>query len=443
MTDLITTLCERLAQGLERDPDRLARELGTASVPAANGLPIRVVPNDASIASADVFADNGETSVVNLDPAERLTLSALAVVLGGYKPSARLHPHDPKKFVFSPHDEGSHPYSVRVVAYVSADEEEVDTAAVERVTIICSPATIEPVSTEPPEISVWPRLLSGRARLRLRSLRPAALATLDGVRRELEQALGYRFETSHDKVYDGAAAFECLLPACELRLNSWAAENHELTIFNFIGVPSDDLDGALPPEDDVSHELAAHLRALGRDWYVPSPEEMRDGAGTLGAKILEQETIVATLTPRWLGWFDGDERDAGLRLLQGIAELWLSAARRAPDPIADVRRRKTHFQGWGRNAPPRSRLRLLFSYFVQAQLTVIEEQLLEMQDLTTAELAAVPKLGARLAEWQELASGLEEAARDTLVESIREQRVEVLAAIDGLTKKLTDATTRS
>ncbi len=274
-------------------------------------------------------------------------------------------------------------------------------------------------------------------------MRASSIATLEDVRDELERVLGIYFEPSHDNGFDGKPAFECAQLACKLRLNCWAAENPELTVFNFVGVPSEDLDGTLPRAEDIKTELATHLRASECDWYVPSHEEALDEGGVLlNQEYLDRDAIVAMLAPRWLAWFEGDEREAGMQLLQGVADLWLSAARRAPDPITDVKRRKAEFQGWGRHTRPRSRLDVLFSYFVQAHLAVIEDELFDLQEMQTAELAAVPRLGMRLAEWRELVVGLAEAARDTRVDSIQEQQRETLTAIDELTKKYSDATKR-
>src|SRR4051812_2354084 len=121
MTVLITTLCERLAKGIELDPTVLAARLGRVDEPGHDGLPIRVVPSNASFSAANVFADesSGQTSMVILVPAARLTLAALKESLGSCQESRRLHPHDPRKFIFSASNETSRPYTVDVVAYVS------------------------------------------------------------------------------------------------------------------------------------------------------------------------------------------------------------------------------------------------------------------------------------------------------------------------------------
>ncbi|MBA3462935.1 MAG: hypothetical protein H0T46_23470 [Deltaproteobacteria bacterium] len=154
---LIPTLIARLAQGLDRDPQLLAQQLATVSAPDARGQRLTVACP--SFASAEVSAYQGETSMIILTLAQHLTLGALAQVFGRYRETPRVGPFAPRKFAFSPHDGTSHPFTVHITAYVSADEGVHDTAAIERVLISCSPTeTSDAISTtddEPSPIVVW------------------------------------------------------------------------------------------------------------------------------------------------------------------------------------------------------------------------------------------------------------------------------------------------
>jgi hypothetical protein len=423
---------------MELDPRVLAARLGAVSDQGSD-LPLKVVPSDPSFSLAEVFVDDGsgQTSMVNLVPATQLTLAALRDSLGPYRESPRLHPHDPRKFLFSPSAATPRPYVIHVVAYVS--DGPVESAAVLRVVIMCSPATaaMNTISAEAASklttTTVWPRLLGERAGFGVRSWRDS---NLDAVREELERALGVWFVASHDKVYDGAPAFECVTPACTLRLNSWPTDTPALQLFNFIGEPSEDLDMVLPKPENISEAVASHLRAAGRDWYVPDPLEKQ--ISILGERQLEPDVLVAILAPRWLAWFTGEEREVGGQLLRSIAEMWVSAARRTSDPIADLKRRRADFEIPNRYIPPRSRLTVLVSYAVQEQLSIIEEELFQLKEMPAAERAALPGTSARLAEWRDVLVALEEPVRQTHIDSIRRQRDELLASIDDLFEKLPD-----
>ena len=431
MTDLINTLCERLAQGLDRDPQRLADSLGTARAPAAPGLPIKVTPSNPCFSAADVFADDNATSMVSLVPAQLLTLGTLASSLGAFEESPRLHPHDPRKLVFSPDQPDSHPFTTRVVAYVAANET-IDTAAsVQKVTIICSARnagadTVAQVTASGP-VLVWSRLHEDAARFEIRAWRTYSLTTLDDIRTELEEALGIHFVASH---HANEPAYLCTMRACELRLSARPSENERLQIFTLIGVPS----GSPDTTEDISEALAAHLRAADDDWYVPSDLERR--AETLDQELLDRDTLVSLIAPRWLAWSEGDDRDTALGLLEGIADLWLTAARRTSDPVADVKWRKAEFQGWARYFP-RKRTTILFSYAVQAQLGLIEEELFELSLMTPVERATRSDLGRQLAEWREAVLSLDEAVQQTRVPEIRLQYTEVVASIDVLLAETT------
>jgi hypothetical protein len=429
MTDLIRTLCERLARGLDRDPQRLAAQLGIAHSPAAPGLPIKVTPSNPSFTAADVFADGDTTSMVNLVPTHELTIGTLENILGPWEQSPRLHPHDSRKLVFSPDQDSAHPFEVRVVAYVSADKVIDAAAQVQKLTIICSPAfakdeTPPPVIESPP-IAIWSTLLGEPARFEVRAWRTYSLTTLEDIRSELEKALGVHFQPGPG---ERKHTYECALPACDLRLSSSPSENSQLQIFQLVGVPSEDHES-----EDISEALAAHLRAADCDWYVPDALEKQ--GDVLGDRLLDRDVLVSLLAPRWLAWAEGDDRDTALELLEGIADLWLSAARATSDPVADVRRRKAEFQGWGRYFP-RSRTKSLFSYAVQAQLGVIEDELFELSLLSAAERAALPNLATRLAEWREAVLSIDEAVKATRVPETRSQYNEVLASIDEMVAEI-------
>lgn len=437
MTDLIGAICEQLAAGIELDPRALAARLGQVTEPVTPDLPIRVVPFDASFSAAAVFAHPGtdQTSMVDLVPVSRLTLADMKEVVGPYRESPRLHPYDPRKFLFAATDQAPRPYVVDVMAYVSANEPTNESAPVQKLTIFCSPAVTEANTAEspsdPPTIPVWPRLLEERATFGVNSWRDA---TLEAVRQELEKALGVHFVPSHEKVYDGHPAFACALPACELRLNSWPSDNPNIQIFNFIGLPSGELDLTRRNAENIGEAIAGHLRRVGCDWYVADPLEAMEGGGTLGSRLLDRDVITSILAPRWLAYFDSEERAAGIHLLQSIADMWLSGARRTSNPIADVKRRWAEFEGWGR-VPPRSRLRVLISYAIQEHLSMIEEELFQLKEMSATERAALPETSARLAAWRDEVVGLTEHVKDTHLDSIRRQHEEVLASIEELAEE--------
>jgi hypothetical protein len=206
---------------------------------------------------------------------------------------------------------------------------------------------------------VWPRFLGGRARFGLHSWREG---TLDSVRHELDAALGVALVPCDDKVYDGRAAFECSLPACELRLNSWPSLHADLQVVNFIGIPSEDLEQRLPSAEEIDDALASHLRSAGCDWYVPDKLEYLEAGGVLGDRLLDAGVIASIAGPRWLAWVDGEEKDAGMQQLKRIAERWLSVALRTPKPIAELKRRWAALEERGRHVAPRSRLQVLAAY---------------------------------------------------------------------------------
>src|SRR5688572_8306007 len=172
MSDLIRLLCDRLAQGTDLDPHLLAARLGRVE---RSKLPIKVVPFDASMASAEVFASetSGQTSSVILVPAGQLTLGTLQDVLGAYDESPRLHPYDPRKLVFASPTEGR-AYRVSIVANVAADEPVHASAHVQRLTISCSPAVEDADNERKPTSesrTTWRRLHGVPASFELTTLR--------------------------------------------------------------------------------------------------------------------------------------------------------------------------------------------------------------------------------------------------------------------------------
>lgn len=210
-----------------------------------------------------------------------------------------------------------------------------------------------------------------------------------------------------------------------MHLRALRTDNPDVTAFILEGVSSSQ--NAL----ETSDVLASHARSEGYDWYVPNELELSEERGALGHRILDRETVVALLASRWLAWFEGDNRDIGLSFLRGIAELWIAAARRTADPAAEVRRRKAEFMGWGRLSPPTSRLRILASYALQEQLSIIGEQLCELKEMPVAQRPSMPSLGAQLAEWRDVVVSLEEGITSTGVTSIRSQY-----AIDDFARSL-------
>jgi hypothetical protein len=228
-------------------------------------------------------------------------------------------------------------------------------------------------------------------------------------------------------------AFGCTVPAGDLRVNSWASEHPDVHVFNFIGVPPTNADGIPAQAEKISVELAAHLRSVDCDWYVPDKLEFFEEAGILGERSLDRDALVSILTPQWLAWFASEERAAGIELLWSIVDVWLTEARRTADPIAAVKRRKAELLGWSLYVAPGSRLRVLASYAVHTQLSMIEEELARLKAMTATERAAVHNLTDRFAEWREAVVALTAAVRETHADSIRQQHADVLAAIDELT----------
>jgi hypothetical protein len=421
MNDLIAALCQRMAQGLELEPQLLASRLGRSREIADDS--INVAPRDPGFASAQISVnrETGMTNLVTLVPAHPMFLPAIEQVLGPYREGRRLHPFDPRKFIFSPGRDTSHPYAVEVVAYVSAPgETRVDSAPVEKLLLFCSAASPrEPEAVEPP-VELWPRLLGAPVRGSARSLRAT---TIEDVRTELERALGVKLAP-----VDQESTYACSLPACDVRLTSSTSEDPELSIFYCEAVSHGE------SAEVISDALAEQLRSKACDWYVASEAELLEERGELGNRILDHATLVATVASRWLAGIDGENRDTGSTFLNAIADMWISAAQRTSDRAADVRRRKAEFMGWGRYTPPGSRLRVLASYAVQAQLSIVEEQLTELKEMTETERAAVTGLRARLDEWRDVVTSLEEGVVSTGVDSIRSQYDEVLTAIDDLTR---------
>jgi hypothetical protein len=423
MTDLIKTLCERLSQGLDRDPQRLADQLGVAHPPAAPGLPINVTPSNPAFAAMSVFADGDATSSLTLIPAGELVVGTLENMLGAYEESARLQPQTARQLVFSPGN-GAQPFSVQVVADVSPDKTLDAAAPVRRVTIICSPAFAKedasPPLTQPAPPAVWPPLLGAPASFEVRAWRTYSLTTLEDIKHELENALGIQLTPTQ------GPAYVCAMPACELRLSARPSEHESLQVFALIGASSGNA-------EDISEALASHLRGADCDWYVPSAVEKNGDA--LNQELLDRDVLVSLLAPRWLAWSEGDDRETSRGLLEGIADVWLEASRKSVDPVAEVKKRKADFQGWGRYFP-RSRTSFLFSYAVQAQLAVIEDELFELDLLPAEQRAAAPELATRLAEWREVVVGLDEAVTQTRNPEIRSQYAETLASIDKLAEEL-------
>jgi len=272
----------------------------------------------------------------------------------------------------------------------------------------------------------WGQLLGPRATFQVASWRTHSL---QDVREELERALDVEFIVSKDKVYDGETAFASAVPACELRLNCWTAPSPAFGYVNFIGLPAADPTHSLLPAENLSQALSEYLREAGCDWYVPHVNEGLESGGVLGDELLDPEVIVSMLAPRWLAWTTGEETDVGTDLLGGIAQSWVTAARRTTDPVSDVRRRRAEFEGWSEYVPPRSRFRVLGNYAVQEPLSDIDEQLADLRELTPEELALRPEIH-RLEEWRAVVESLTEASRWTGVESIERHR-EALAILLG------------
>lgn len=430
----LRTLCERLSQGLDHDPHALAVRLGTVDDISAYGT-IRVVPSGPEFSAAEISASRDTGTKVHLVPGQRLTLEEVKAALGPYDESPRLHPHSPRKAVFSPWNDGAHPFYVAVIAYVSADELLEDSAAVQRLTIVCSATPTTEMTRpresagEPPTAPVWPPLLAGRVSFELGSWRQESLSD---VRSELERVLGIKFRPSHEKIYDGEPAYECALPGCELRLNSWPSVHPGLTYFNFIALDGPGDAHELPPAENIGEALAEHLRNAGCDWYVPDLTESYESAGVLGDRILDPDVVVSMLAPRWLAWANAEEKNTGRARLRQIAELWIAAARGTADPRAHVARRRAELEGWSLNVQPRSRLRVLGKYEVSEQLEAIQQELFELSLMTDAERAQDEGLEAILAEARAVLDALAEPVRQTRNEVMCDQHNDLRAMLDKL-----------
>lgn len=190
MTALVESLCERMARGLDSDPHLLASRLGRADA-VTNAALVSVQPNDSRFSSAvtSINRETGTTSLVTLIPAQPLFLPDIANAFGAYREVPRLHPDDPRKFIFSRSPDASHPYVVDVVAYVTVrGETSVDTASVEKLLISRS---VGPTGKQevPPAAAVtpWSRLLGEPVRFSVRSLR---VTPIDNVRSEIERVFG-------------------------------------------------------------------------------------------------------------------------------------------------------------------------------------------------------------------------------------------------------------
>jgi hypothetical protein len=323
---------------------------------------------------------------------------------------------------------------VTVIAHVAADAPAWESAAIEQLKITCSPTSASEASPPPgatdasPPRAVWPPL-RGRVGFGLASWRQGSLTE---VRDELERALGVQLVPCHEKIYDGEPAFECVLPGCELRLSSWPSVEPRLTYFHFITVRGPGEVPGMPPVENISDALAAHLRSAGCDWYAPGLEESYEGAGVLGDEILDPDVVVAMLAPRWLAWASDDEKADGRDLLRHIAEGWIAAARGAEEPREHVARQRAELEGWSVYAPPRSRQSLLRTYSLSQQLTAMHHELFELSLMTDEERAGQQGLGARLAEARAVLEALAAPVRQSGVEELREQHAELRGTIDKL-----------
>ncbi len=441
----IRALCERLARGIELDPRLVGASLGTIKSPSSD-LRVDVMPSDTSFSAAQVSASETtrKTWMVKLVPAAGLTLTALKEAFGPCEETPRLHPFHSRKFHFSPLYNTPHPYTVRVVAYVMV-QGPVESARLEQVLVFCSPfvekdyTPREPAS-EPEPTPTWPRLLGAPARFVVRALHrdspTFAPARFERVRGELEHVLGIKLVRSTDSRDSRELVYVCELPACTLRLSSWPGTHPEVQVFNLIGVPTGD-DIPVPGTEDIREAMGSHLRAANCDWYVPGVPEMQYEAGTLGDGLLERETIVAILAPRWLSGVSAEDRARGLELLDAIADTWLTAARSKPDPAADLKSRWSYFEGWPRGEP-RLRVMSLMAYVMGENLDMVEAELFEIDLMSAAERAAMPELRAQLEGARAGMKEMEEQVLRIQFGLLGAQYKDILATIDRLLEGLPD-----
>jgi hypothetical protein len=196
---------------------------------------------------------------------------------------------------------------------------------------------------------LWERLRRGPVSFGVRSWRRWKL---EDVRDEVSRILGCTFSPC-DLLRDGTPAYCAETRAAEISLNAWPApDSSGRFVFNLVGF------GPMEIPPTISEEMAAHLRAHGGDWYVPSKLEMLEEAGLLKGP-LDADTLVAILGPRWLAWCDAAEREEGGELLRRIARLWLAEA--AGDAAA-LTRRRNELESWGADAPGPARRKILLDY---------------------------------------------------------------------------------
>jgi hypothetical protein len=434
MIDSLRRLCDQLAT-MDLDATAFAARVGTIEQPTEPGLPVAVVPFDKALRAARVISrpDSATLSSVVVVPADRPSIAELNDAWGPYEESPRLHPDGPRKLVFSP--PGAQRYVLRVIAEIGADETIVETAAIERIIITRSLATEDdqsPTAAEQPIVAVWPGLRKDNVSFGLRSWRDAAL---DDARDEIESSLGVRLVPSHDRMYDGRPAFESTMPTCELRLSAWPSGAAHVQVFSLIGEPPVDVDAPDPRRpEDIGDAVATLLRSQGHDWYVPDQLEFLEEAGLLRDRQLDRDVIVAILAARWLAWCDAEERQRGIQLLESIVEMWLFSASHAADPVADLKERRREFEGWGRGVRPRGRLNILSVYAVQEQLSIMEHELFELQEMSDADRSS-DAAKARLAALQDTVPAMAALARQVGVTSVARQYERVQTGVDALVAK--------
>jgi hypothetical protein len=155
------------------------------------------------------------------------------------------------------------------------------------------------------------------------------------------------------KDYDGNEAYECELPACELRLNSWWSGARGVRVLNFIGIPPEGERG-----EEIEEPVGAHLQGRGLNWYVPSLNEQLDGGGVLG-ELFDPGVLVQVLEARWLWAYSGDEHAEGRALLRAVAEEWLKVVRPLMNPQPELKRLRDDLEGRGARVAPSERLEVL------------------------------------------------------------------------------------
>jgi hypothetical protein len=334
---------------------------------------IDVVPRDQRIARISIVADGDETGVNHaiVVPAATVSLAELREAFGAWSEGKRLHADSPRKAFFEERPRAGE-YWTQIVAETDPNAAMIDASPVQRVLIVRNRTAAATsiaegeIGSQPSEL--WEPLREGVVGFAVRCRR---LASLEDMRQQAAQALGCVL-TACDILGDGSPAYCATTPATRVRINSWPAEDGTgRSVFHLVGEAEQ-----YESEVDVSEPLAARLRSIGGDWYVPTKLEYLEEGGVLGDRGLEAGVLVAILAPRWLAGCEGEERELGLRLLEQIVNEWLAAADGDAEALDEDR---AAFESWGSGVAGNKRVAILADYYRDTRLFAIERALDEVE----------------------------------------------------------------